>query len=190
MRRQILGVLSTSKAEQLLLDLANDTSQARMFARHPEILMGDVSGPTCALMNSAMLAQMRRYLRNAWDTVDPRLFDWSVWSAQSFYFTELLLYEQRGVPAKKEDLQHPDLLFLLKETPPKEVTPVEAALFYFRHNRRRALHCPNPDCPAPYFFASKKGQKYCSEACARPAQQASKRRWWAENRGKSKRGGA
>jgi hypothetical protein len=118
---------------------------------------------------------MRRYLRKAWDTADLRLFDWCIWSAQSFYFTELLLYKRSGTPTK-EDLEHPDLLFLLQEEPPAKLTATEAVLFHFRPNRSRALHCPNPDCPAPYFFASKTRRKYCSEVCAKPAQRAAKRR--------------
>jgi hypothetical protein len=30
----------------------------------------------------------------------------------------------------------------------------------------RAKVCDSPDCPAPYFLASRKGQKFCSQRCA------------------------
>jgi hypothetical protein len=30
----------------------------------------------------------------------------------------------------------------------------------------RAKKCENPDCPAPYFRAVRKGQKFCSQKCA------------------------
>lgn len=41
--------------------------------------------------------------------------------------------------------------------------------------------CPNPECPAPYFVAGKRSQKYCSKACAAPAQRELKRTWWTEH---------
>src|SRR5215510_14803451 len=69
------------------------------------------------------------------------------------------------------------------DKPPAIITPGEAAIFHLRHNRDRALHCPNPACPAPYFFRIKKGQKFCSRECAKPSQCESKRLWWASNRG-------
>jgi hypothetical protein len=67
------------------------------------------------------------------------------------------------------------------------VTPVEAALFHFQHEAHRALHCRNRDCPAPYFFMTEKGQKFCCSECRRPARLEGQRRWWHENRSKSKR---
>jgi hypothetical protein len=39
----------------------------------------------------------------------------------------------------------------------------------------------NAECPAPYFFPIRKGQKYCSETCAAPAQRAFKKNWWRDN---------
>ena len=42
--------------------------------------------------------------------------------------------------------------------------------------------CQNPDCPARYFIADRRTQKFCSEKCAGPAQREAKRRWWNENR--------
>jgi hypothetical protein len=44
-----------------------------------------------------------------------------------------------------------------------------------------ARYCGNPECVAPYFFASRRNQKYCSDACAKPAQKEFKRQWWAEH---------
>ena len=67
---------------------------------------------------------------------------------------------------------------------PPPVTPIEAAAFYFQRNASRAHRCVNPDCDAPYYLASKKGQKYCDEECAKPAKREAKRRWWSQNRGK------
>ena len=44
-----------------------------------------------------------------------------------------------------------------------------------------ACKCLNPDCHSPFFFASRKSRRYCSDACALPAQQEAKRRWWTEH---------
>jgi hypothetical protein len=44
-----------------------------------------------------------------------------------------------------------------------------------------ACHCRNSYCPAPFFFATRRGQKYCSEACAEPAQREAKQKWWSEH---------
>ena len=52
-----------------------------------------------------------------------------------------------------------------------------------RSNRVR--YCLNPECKAPCFFVTKKGQEYCSDACAQLGKRRAKRRWWNENRGKS-----
>lgn len=49
-----------------------------------------------------------------------------------------------------------------------------------------AKFCANPICPAPYFFAKKVRQKYCSDACSRPAQLEAKKRYW-ETTGKDRR---
>lgn len=74
------------------------------------------------------------------------------------------------------------------DKPPTVVLPVEAAIFYFRRNHDRALRCPNPECAGPYFFRSKKGQKFCSPEGATPSRQESKRRWWANNPDKHRKG--
>lgn len=41
--------------------------------------------------------------------------------------------------------------------------------------------CPNPTCPAPYFIAKRRSQKYCSDACSLPAQREFKKAWWREH---------
>jgi hypothetical protein len=64
------------------------------------------------------------------------------------------------------------------------------------HLADRMRHCPNPACPAPYFIARRRSQKYCSDACALPAQREFKALWWKnhgtewqrERRAKAKRG--
>src|SRR5205085_5065924 len=69
---------------------------------------------------------------------------------------------------------------------PPAITPIEGSLFYFQRASDKARHCGNAECDAPYFFATKKGQKYCSDACAIPAQREAKLKWWHDNRGRHK----
>ncbi len=38
--------------------------------------------------------------------------------------------------------------------------------------------CRNPACFTPYMLVRRRDQKYCSDACAIPAQREAKRRWW------------
>lgn len=45
----------------------------------------------------------------------------------------------------------------------------------------RMRYCPNPTCPSPYFIAYRRSQKYCTDACALPAQRELKRAWWKEH---------
>ena len=67
-----------------------------------------------------------------------------------------------------------------------ELGPVELAVFHFIDVRDRALRCKNPDCRAPYFFRTKKGQEYCCPKCAIPAQRAAKLRWYEKQKEENK----
>jgi hypothetical protein len=49
------------------------------------------------------------------------------------------------------------------------------------HALDRMRYCLNPECPAPYFFAKKRRQRYCTEECAGAGQRELKRVWWAEH---------
>jgi hypothetical protein len=52
-----------------------------------------------------------------------------------------------------------------------------ACVFHANH----LFICRNIDCPAPYFIASRRDQKFCTEECASPAKKAAKLRWWHKN---------
>ena len=45
----------------------------------------------------------------------------------------------------------------------------------------RMRRCPTPACPAPDFIGQRRSQRYCSDACAVPAQREFKRIWWREH---------
>ena len=65
---------------------------------------------------------------------------------------------------------------------PPPWTPFTVAMTYLSLILERTRRCKNPSCKAmPFFFARKKGQEYCSDACAAEAQREYKRKWWAEH---------
>jgi hypothetical protein len=198
--RQILGVLSAARAERMLTEWVNTdlacftdaNAWERLFRLYPEI----PSVPSSDILpfgekkwllfhqQMEMAEEVAADLARAWESPDLRHFEWYTWKAQ-------MDYEFQAASARHDLLEPgvsienmPSAIAAITESgePPVTITPVEAAIYHLRRNRKRALHCPNPDCPAPYFFASKKGQKYCSLECAKPSQRESKRRWWAENR--------
>lgn len=64
--------------------------------------------------------------------------------------------------------------------PPQEL-PIEKAFDYLVKHHNRARYCLNAECPAPYFFASRHSQRYCSEVCAQSGERETKRKWWAKH---------
>jgi hypothetical protein len=60
-------------------------------------------------------------------------------------------------------------------------SPFEQAIQVLIDAAELARYCGNPECFTPYFFASRRSQKYCSDACALPAQKEFKRQWWSEH---------
>jgi len=114
------------------------------------------------------------YLRKAWDAADLRRFDWYTWKAQSEHQRQGAIAKRNLSPSRAPNSVVEQVQMALAEgearEPPSVVTPVEAAIFHLRQNRRRALHCLNPECPSRYFFRARKGQQYCSPECAKPAQ--------------------
>jgi len=204
-RRRILGTISRGRAERLLVEWLNtdlgDTPEdanawERLFRRYPEILSVPAHEVLpCTEQNferfhqqMEMASSVGADLARAWEATELRRFEWYTWKAQMQYEYEAAIAKHNVTHLEVDEVNLPGFTAALIESdePPTIVTPVEAAIFHLRHNRRRALCCPNPDCPAPYFLASKKGQKFCSPECAKPSQRESKRRWWAENRAKGR----
>lgn len=59
--------------------------------------------------------------------------------------------------------------------------PIGGILLEAIHSADVMRVCLNPECPARYFIARRRSQKFCSDKCAEPAQRAYKRRWWNEH---------
>lgn len=198
--RQILGVISASNAEKLLTDWVNlpgtwprvedaeslrtaDTQIDWIRRTHPGVFENIPMSLTIVL---------REFLRKAWDAPDLRHRDWFVFRFRDYYAQTVL-----RVRTVRADVEPPEMPVILPGTrdealeaigprnDPPPLTSIEAAAFYLHRNASRARHCQNPECDFPYFFASKKRQRFCTEKCAKPARRESKRKWWRENRSKS-----
>ena len=157
---------------------------------------------------TSLITTIATLLREGWSASDPRRREWYFIRARLAYHVEMeslrdaienmsghqdvreiseqVVRPTGSVPSVKTDprdeMQFAFLigLLLLPEVP---LTSFEAAMFHLQTQLADSLRrCPNPTCPAPYFFATKKGQKFCSTVCAAPAQRESKRKWWRENR--------
>jgi hypothetical protein len=59
----------------------------------------------------------------------------------------------------------------------------ELAWAYCRHHASLAI-CENPDCPAPYFLANRRSQRYCcaNDECTRYAGRLASSRYWKEQK--------
>jgi hypothetical protein len=130
------------------------------------------------------LIETRDLLRRVWTAPERRSREW-----YSFHL-RLMFY---GWEARADFIRnHPVSTITdpgwskLSYFDPPPVTPFEASVFYLQTSiAERAKRCGNSDCPAPYFIAVKKWQKFCSEKCAGPANRESKRQWWRDNRAKN-----
>jgi hypothetical protein len=150
---------------------------------------------------------LKEHLRAAWQATDLREREWYIYELRRLYARHTAAASLRATePALKSMLdrlvsQNPqsesasvDMQRLGAEfghrsrfygywvDPPPALTVFERTMFHFQRIAYRARKCENPECMAPYFFAKRKGQKYCTEECALPAQRKAKSEWWARNR--------
>lgn len=187
-----LGALARSvperRAESFLIELLNlrvrdGAAISRFLQRFDDLLpthlflVAEMPSPLVIEADSKMdmLKRVRLQLAEAW-------------CAPTVLAREIALYRLIGVYLYTgEEPRTVDSEFVTYNQ--KYWAEIEASLvdafFLVLH---RALHvvdrtryCPNPECPAPYFIAKRRSQKYCSEICALPAQREFKRRWWAEH---------
>jgi len=66
----------------------------------------------------------------------------------------------------------------LPELPDSPTDPFLLVLMQAVKNVERMRCCANPSCPAPYFLAVRRTQKYCDRKCAEPSQREFKKKWW------------
>jgi hypothetical protein len=170
-----------------------DAGITRLVHRYPAFLpLPPADPPTGAESQISsrwwdLVARTQVWIRLAWDAPSLRAREWFIFKARDEHYQQtvispLIEARWRRTSPDKIDEYTPQELAAKQQAPP--LTPFEQALYHFHRIADRARHCGNPECPAPYFFASKKGQRYCSPKCAGPSQREQKRRWWRENRAK------
>lgn len=137
-----------------------------------------------------VIAGVQHFLRLAWNAPDMRAREWFLFLCRYTWRKQTLLaplMEARTIDRKDAPIE--EMLTLtsaeieLRDSAP-ELDAFERAMYHFHKIATQARHCSNPTCPAPFFFAKKLGQKYCSSICAGPSQREQKRLWWRANRGK------
>jgi len=167
--------------------IRTDAARDRLYSRYADVFKD------CPLVS---LLVLRDLARKAWTAPDVRSADWYLFRLRHLHWEtvrRVRAVQDAAKSSAKTDRELPTIpgtfdeaMRAVSQSEPPPVTKFEAAAFYLQKNLRRALYCPNAECPAPYFFAKKKGQKFCSPECALLAQRESKRRWWNQNRAKSK----
>lgn len=192
-RKQTHGFLgkkemSTRQMERVLVDLANALTDSdsikRLLMKQPHLFETLANKPVEGWL---LVSQVQEYLRLAWDASDLRRREWFIFQARRVYDWSTVIHpiEIEMLDSKLEVKVRlsRDLAEARRGVP--ALTQFERCAYHFHRIAERARRCGNPECPAPYFFAVKKGQKYCSEKCAAPSQRDQKRRWWRENRAKN-----
>lgn len=209
--KELLGVISFEDAEEFLVDLANflpehssSSTAVRFFRRWGEIFTGydlkDTGSPPftpkhhlCWFLTNRLVP----VLRMAWDSPTPRERAWYAHLVREIYNVDRVEHTEEAKklipPATRmhfgnreiEELHEHEAAILELRRLRLSIPPIskfDAAAQHFETILSRASRCQNPVCAiTPYFLATKAGQKFCSEPCARPAQQAAKKKWWAEN---------
>ncbi len=203
-RDQLLGRLSIEAAERLLVSLANadldlPTRLKALTQKYWPDLWEPVPGSQTDVQERALgiLRKIRYYLQRFWESQDPHARDWYIYRAREWFWLSQLHQLEPEVNLWRKDVATSESAEqvrtasswltiwaqnALDKAPAR--TAFEESLFHLQRIAGKTRRCPNPTCLAPYFIATKKGQKFCSPECGRPSLLASKRRYWNERRRK------
>lgn len=179
--------LPKGRAEGFLRELVNlrETDRdavSRFQARYSEFILDSPEYRKIPLVGTAqsglavagafprMIFNLQYLLRRAWDR--PTAFDREV----HLGYTLNKVYEQFIRATEKRPVEG---------TPQHKVWKSIGFIVVGLTLARRVVdlmrRCENSDCPAPYFIAKRRTQKFCSEVCAAPAQREYKNAWWREH---------
>lgn len=98
----------------------------------------------------------------------------TIWREDDLETKEWRVYWLRGDPTMSAS-------YLATLDPHMRPKTFDKAVLHLLKSASRLRCCRNPECAAPYFFARRRSQKYCSEDCTLPFQRDYKRRWWHKN---------
>lgn len=187
---QTLASFSPTQLERFLVELANLRKDLgainRFIERYARFIppfdqswlvefSAEEGGPLEPHVGSYMWVFMLKHmLCSLWNEPDLRQKEWGVFALR------YILYRYEHDTFVNEN----PFKILLDPTKSYRIppaSPFEKAVTHLVKSADRARYCANPECPAPYFFAKRRNQRYCSEICAAPAQRELKRKWWAEH---------
>jgi hypothetical protein len=190
-----LARVKASQAKRFLIELANLVPDGKSVSRFQtccgEMMPRKLSlsvGRKTTLLNVVFdgnikvpieIFMLQNGLRNIWRAKDPRTKAWGVFRV----IDEIEM--QRANPPSLISLgalswSHSQIMAL------PAPSAFEQAMEYLRKHGHLAQVCAYTECPAPYFFAIRRSQKYCSAKCAEPSQRQFKCQWWAKH-GKARR---
>jgi hypothetical protein len=139
----------------------------RMAALPPEVFLDEYR----TTQQQGMVPYLRSIFRATWVEPDAKVRRW----AWAILRTDLA---RVAFPGPYLEMISESGQVRLPKPPP--YLPLETAFEFLLDHHNRARHCPYAECPAPYFFAKKHTQRYCSEKCAQSGEKETKRRWWSE----------
>jgi hypothetical protein len=179
--KKVLGTISPERVERLLCDWVNlplhpanrremgtrSPQYDRIISRYPEIFVFKAWQTSYRL-----LLTVREGLRTIWTATDPRQRDWTIYELRNHYRRACA----REAHQLLDFISESDVDVL---TSLPALTPFEATMFHLQTRLAyRMLFCLNPECAAPYFFRTEKGQKSCSPECGDWLRRQSKLRYY------------
>ena len=161
------------KFAEFLPDLPLDSEIAQLMLKYASLekaSIGKLFSPRqiAAHNQRRLVVSLSTAIKQAWAAPDAETRDWKMFILRrqllSFYYAE--------------DQWPPS---------PPPLTPLQQAVRYLQMEGRRARRCANSECPAPYFFATRRNQKFCGHDCAVPSRLEAKMRWWNDKGAKARK---
>lgn len=135
--------------------------------------LSELAKPSENQITDQIVMFLSKCVQQAWVAPDPRTREWKTFVLRVQVWGLLLPDRLGGWEGN------------LPADPPR--LPLDMALAYLQNKGHLARRCALDDCFCPYFFATRKNQKFCTAECAAPSKRAAKRLWAEKNRAKGKR---
>lgn len=167
-------ILAAKNARKLLKDWANcQPDELHALAESHQDVFDFVANDEEGL--KAVVENVGRYLRMAWEASESRHRDWYFFTARREYATAML---GSFAVLTRDGRGGRDVARRISPLVPPE-TAFDIAMFHVQTRLANKMAvCGNSRCHERYFFRRRKGQKYCSSDCAKPALLEAKLRWW------------
>jgi hypothetical protein len=155
-----------------LVEISGAIRLARFWALHVEEETYEPGRPDSEFLREYWLIPLRDTLRSIWTVDDVRAKRWGLFRVLQDYFQYNDTRFNRSLLRTSSGYWNAGTL-----DPPTKFEDYFLGLMEAGQTRK----CRNSECPAPYFFAKRSSQQYCSDVCAVPAQRNHKTNWWKKN---------